>query len=472
MKRTLIFIFFGIFLICNINKSVASNPLENYYKKWYFGNQAGIDFFNNNVPVAITTSSLNTFDYGSAVCNSAGNVLFYTNGVTVWDNSNSIMSNGTNLSGSTTGGQTALILRINSEDNLFYIFTVPEFASANGFRYSVVDMGQNGGLGAVTIKNHLLFAPSAEKIAAIYNQADNSYWVIAHQWGNNVFTSYKLSASGLDTVPVLSAIGHINQGGTYGNAHDGAGEMSISPDGHRLACAYNYSATFELYDFDINTGLITNPILISNVAHIWGIEFSPDSKKLYTSLWTQSEVAQYNLIINNSAAIAASKFVAGNVTYSGPYACGYLELAPDGKIYVAKWNGAALSEIDNPDSLGASCGFTNNGFSLSGGTSQCGLSPSPVFPPNTAGITTYSKLLHLDIFPNPVTEQFTIKIPISIPLKNLSVQIISQEGKFVLMTHVKQREIIVNRKKIAPGIYFCELICDGLPVAEEKIVLQ
>ena len=231
MKNRVLMIWTLLILTGNINLSVASHPFENYYKKWYFGNQAGIDFFNNNIPAAITTSALSTYDYGSAICNNAGNMLFYTNGVTVWDSTNSIMSNGTNLSGSTTGGQTVMILRIESEDNLYYIFTVPEFASANGFRYSVVDMGQNGGLGAVTIKNHLLFAPSAEKIAAIYNQADNSYWVIAHQWGNNTFTSYKLSLTGLDTVPVISIVGHINTGGSYGNAHDGCGEMSISPDG-------------------------------------------------------------------------------------------------------------------------------------------------------------------------------------------------------------------------------------------------
>ncbi len=415
---------------------------------------------------------MSTYDYGAAVCDFSGNLLFYTNGQTVWNSNNVVMTNGTNLDGSVTGGQTALILRLNEEDSLFYIFTVPEFASPNGFRYSVVDMNLSAGLGAVTVKNHLLFAPSAEKIAAIYNHVDNSFWVIAHQWGNNNFATYKLTISGVDSVPVISSVGHVNMGGVYGGWHDATGEISISPDGTKIACAYAYSSIIELYDFDIATGIISNPITLTNVNSIWGVEFSPDCQKLYTTLWTQSEVAQYDLNIYTSAAISASKVVVGNVPYSGPYACGYLELAPDGKIYIAKWNGTSLSEIDFPDSLGAACGFTNSGFNLAGGVSQCGLSPSPVFPPNTVGTNTLTKILHLDIFPNPVKDQFTVKIPDGVAFRNLQLQLISIDGKVVRTVSVTQREIVVRRRELNSGNYLCELLGDGKIIAEEKIVVE
>ena len=456
----------------SILNSSASHPFENYYKKWYFGNHSGIDFFNNNSPVVISSSAMTTYDYGSAICNSAGNMLFYTNGVTVWDSTNSMMSNGNNLSGSVTGGQTAMILRINNEDNLYYIFTVPEFASANGFRYSVVDMGLNGGRGEVVLKNQLLFAPSSEKIAAVYNQTDNYYWVISHKWGNNTFAAYKLTTNGLDTIPVLSSVGHINQGGTYGNAHDACGEISISPDGHRIACAYNYSALIELYDFDINTGVIANPVTLTNVSYIWGVEFSPDSKKLYSAKWTQTEVAQYDLTVNTAAAIVASKIVVGNVPYSGSYACGYLELAPDGKIYIAKWNGTSLSEIDSPDSSGALCGFTNNGFNLSGGVSQCGLSASPVFPPNTNDVPSISSYFHNAIFPNPVTHHFILKIPDGFDNKSLVLRIINISGMMVESKAITERETIIYRNEMDPGIYICELINDGKLIAADKLVIE
>jgi hypothetical protein len=470
--RNLMFRFFAAIIIASTPFNFTlSSPFENYYKKWYFGNQAGMDFFNGNVPVAITNSQLTTYDYGSAICNSAGELLFYTNGMSVWDSSNAVMSNGANLAGNTTGGQTAMILRINSEDNLYYIFTVPEFASAGGFRYSVVDMALNGGLGAVTLKNQLLFAPAAEKMAAVYNQTDNSYWVIAHEWGNANFATYRLSTLGLDTVPVISTVGHINLGGTYGSAHDACGEMSVSPNGNKIACAYNYSATFELYDFDITTGIISNPVPITGVSHIWGIEFSPDSKKLYTTKWTQTEVAQYDLSVYTSAAIAASKIVVGNVPFSGSYACGYLELAPDGKIYIAKWNGTSLSEIGSPDSLGAACGFTNNGFNLAGGISQCGISPSPVFPPNTAGIASPSKLL-INIYPNPVINEFTVQISEPWDFKNSVFRITSVDGKTSRTICLFRNETIIYREDLPAGNFVCELLIDGRIIRSKKIILE
>ncbi|MCX6276008.1 MAG: T9SS type A sorting domain-containing protein, partial [Bacteroidetes bacterium] len=453
-------------------QSIASSPYANYYCKWYFGNNAGIDFYNNNNPTAITTSALSTYDYGSAVCDFNGNMLFYTNGETVWDSSNSVMVNGTNLDGSTSGGQTALILRPNGEGQYYYIFTVPEFASANGFRYSIVDMSLQGGRGEVVLKNQLLFAPSAEKIASIYNAQDNSYWVIAHQWGNNNFAAYKLSPGGLDTVPVISSVGHINMGGVYGGWHDATGEMSISPDGTKIACVYSWSSMFELYDFNIVTGIISNPVTISNINAVWGIEFSPDSKKLYTTKWTQTEVTQHDLTTYTSAAIAASALVVGNVPFSGSYACGYLELAPDGKIYVAKWNGSSLSEIDFPDSLGAACGFTNNGFNLSGGISQCGLSPSPVFPPNTTDIKTNTNTFHPDIFPNPVKDQFTIKIPANIELKKMFLNLYAIDGKLVRTISISERETVIRKKDLSAGNYLCELICEGKIISQEKIVIE
>jgi hypothetical protein len=451
-----------------------SNPYEVYYRKWYFGNSAGIDFYNVSLPAAITTSALTTYDYGSGICDLSGNTLFYTNGETIWNKNNVVMTNGTNLNGSVTGGETVMILRVHSEENLYYVFTVSEFASANGFRYSIVDMSLQGGLGEVILKNELLFAPATEKLSAVYNDSDNSYWIIAHQWGNNTFAAYKLNSTGLDTIPILSSTGHINQGGVYGGSHDALGEMSVSPDGTRIACAYNYSHNFELYDFDYLTGVVSNPILISNLPNIWGVEFSSDSKKLYTTLWTQSEVAQYDISSNNSTTIAASKFVVGNVPFSGSYASGYLELAPNGIIYIAKWNGTSLSEIDNPDSLGAACGFTNAGFNLGGNISQCGLSPSPVFPPPIVQSVDNSKFTFLShsVFPNPADEEFIIKIPLEIVQHNCNFQLFTIEGKKIISMPLVGIETRIKRENIPAGNYLCLLLCDGKIVGEEKLLLK
>jgi hypothetical protein len=142
-------IFFSIIVL-----KCFSNPYEAFYRKWYFGNQAGIDFSIVNNPVAVTTSASSTYDYCSAICDFNGNTLFYTNGETVWNQNNVVMTNGSNLNGSTSGGQTTMILRVHDEGYLYYIFTVSEFASANGFCYSIVEIICCLHL---RLKNYLLF---------------------------------------------------------------------------------------------------------------------------------------------------------------------------------------------------------------------------------------------------------------------------------------------------------------------------
>lgn len=65
---------------------------------WYFGSQAGLDFSNGS-PVALTDGQLNTDEGCATLSNAAGQLLFYTDGVTVYNKNHQIMLNGTGLMG-------------------------------------------------------------------------------------------------------------------------------------------------------------------------------------------------------------------------------------------------------------------------------------------------------------------------------------------------------------------------------------
>ena len=49
---------------------------------WYFGRNAGVDF-NTSPPTALTDGTLNTLEGCSSFADSNGNVLFYSDGITV-----------------------------------------------------------------------------------------------------------------------------------------------------------------------------------------------------------------------------------------------------------------------------------------------------------------------------------------------------------------------------------------------------
>ena len=59
---------------------------------WYYGNYAGLDFNNGN-PVALTNGQVNTYEASAIMSNASGQLLFYTDGNTVWNRNHQIMLN-------------------------------------------------------------------------------------------------------------------------------------------------------------------------------------------------------------------------------------------------------------------------------------------------------------------------------------------------------------------------------------------
>ncbi|TXI67741.1 MAG: hypothetical protein E6Q46_02540 [Flavobacterium sp.] len=65
---------------------------------WYFGNKAGISF-NSGVPVPLLDGQMQADEGCATLSDANGNLLFYTNGITVWNRNHQIMPNGTGLMG-------------------------------------------------------------------------------------------------------------------------------------------------------------------------------------------------------------------------------------------------------------------------------------------------------------------------------------------------------------------------------------
>src|SRR5688572_247537 len=91
--KTKISLFSSLFFL--IFGSLYSQKQVNH---WYFGINAGLDF-NSGAPVVLTNGALNTTEGTSAISDANGNLLFYTDGVNVWNNTHSVMPNGTGLQG-------------------------------------------------------------------------------------------------------------------------------------------------------------------------------------------------------------------------------------------------------------------------------------------------------------------------------------------------------------------------------------
>nr|WP_315151415.1 T9SS type B sorting domain-containing protein [uncultured Flavobacterium sp.] len=331
---------------------------------WYFGNKAGLDFNSGN-PVALTDGKLVTLEGCATISNAAGQLLFYTDGITVWNKNHQIMPNGTGLSGHYSSTQSAVIVPKPNDPNIYYIFTVTELAYPDGVRYSEVDLSLNGGLGDVTSnKNIQLLTPACEKISAVKNGSGDGYWVVFHAYGNNNFYSYSVTSLGINMTPVISSVGTAIVPFFNSTSRDNtAGYLKFSPDGTKLICA-NLSVNVELFDFDVNTGLISNAreVIYNNygtdVLYMsnYGVEFSPSGKIAYLTkgAWLDTnELFQYDLTAADIPSTETRIYLATDYRDN----LGALQIAPDGKIYGCYTNSDFLFSINNPDVLGTGCNF-------------------------------------------------------------------------------------------------------------------
>ena len=94
---------------------------------------AGLNFATTP-PTALTNSAMNAFEGCATISDTAGNLLFYTNGNMVWNKNHNTMPSGNSLNGDGAATQTAIIVPAPQNLNKYYIFTV----DTNGDRKSVV----------------------------------------------------------------------------------------------------------------------------------------------------------------------------------------------------------------------------------------------------------------------------------------------------------------------------------------------
>src|SRR4030095_11967101 len=87
--------------------------------KWLFGLNAGLDFNSGN-PVSLSGGQCYTSEGSASISDTSGNLLFYTDGITVWNTNNVMMTNGDGLFGGVSSTQSALIVHMPGEDSLYY----------------------------------------------------------------------------------------------------------------------------------------------------------------------------------------------------------------------------------------------------------------------------------------------------------------------------------------------------------------
>ena len=386
---------------------------------WCFGTHAYLNF-NEDYPQPLPlTSNLNSMEGVSSISGPDGKLLLYTDGKTLWSGTNQVLSD--NLSGSNRATQSSLILRKPGTGNLFYIFTIdsvgPVNRRGNGLCYSIFNTDANqfepGSLNKSLMNGWV--EGCTEKIVAIRHANGNDFWIIAHEFNLSVFKKFLLTQNGLNVLPdqILGLKHPIDNT----NSQGARGYLKASPNGDFIALAIEGIKNYEVFRFNDQTGVISDPLLIDGNQNeqdfgAFGVEFSPTGRYLYGTNRQNGIIYRYSLKSYNPTIVKESRQI---IRSAGAIKCGALQMAPDGKIYVALNGKSYLGLINAPDM--EDCGFREQGASLvdpgndAGGICGFGLPNFPAgyfrqeiyYAYTCAGETTRFYLANRDIVDNPPT---------------------------------------------------------------------
>ncbi|MEM9298258.1 MAG: gliding motility-associated C-terminal domain-containing protein [Bacteroidota bacterium] len=341
---------------------------------WYFGNNAGLDFnplFDVDNPGPITPIDPGGTEFnggnlndnapaGAAVyCDGNGDPLIYSDGMQVYNRDNTLITS--DLGGNDQASQSVLIVENPADATLYYVFFTQQVPDQTGsgiydFSYAVYDLKELNGGGdlirdaANNVVTTTLFNCNSERITGNANN------VIIHEYGNNNFRVYPITAQGIGA-PIISNVGRIHP---FTNTA-GQGYMKLSGD-NRIAVALSEGINqnfVELFDFDPATGAITEVAtldLTPETGQVYGVEFSPDNEKVFATLRNSNggtKIFWWDLIDNtvtptelfDEAAMNATRVL---VAEESGIDLGALQQGPNGTIYIANEGAGTLASIGNP----------------------------------------------------------------------------------------------------------------------------
>lgn len=370
------------------------------YSTWYFGQHAGLQLVARSAPQVLLNGRLISPSACATLSDAAGNLLLYSNGEQVWTRQHQLMAGGQALGGNADAAQGCTLLRSsNGASAVAYIFT--QRLSGPGGLFSTglpvvadVQLGAAGGLGQVvqtdrpvvadTILQRLGERQFAPYQALVRHANGHDVWLLTRLHERGIFLASLIDGSG--TWPCARTVASRVFAPRVSSSATWVGTLVASPDGRSLL--YNDVASSFLLSFDPATGRVSAPLPLTYPTpaipiqiglYALGGAFSPDGQRLYLSHLYQPaggtavgnsavQVVQYDLAAGSAAAIAASGLEVYSVTNRNnaknlPY---YSQRGPDGVIYFAVDQAAALDAILVPNARGRACRYTP-GYQLLGG---------------------------------------------------------------------------------------------------------
>lgn len=355
---------------------------------WFFGSNAGLTWkttanFNatgvygtpnatlTGIPTNVTGSPMNTLEGCFSISDIDGNLLFFSDGITIWNKNLDVMANGGYLTGNPSSAQSGVIFPFPRSKTQYVALTLGERATDN-LSYSIVDMFNYAGLGAVLPgqKNIQFTGQSGilgESVAAARHSNQYDYWVVApgRTTTNSYLNVWKVTSAGVETaVHSTVTVGKPTIPTAPG------GYIKFTQDGRHFAWIDfgTGSNTFFCYgDFDNATGIISNLKVRTGGTGLvngagYGLEFTADGKYLYltyspgsynSNTFSALQVFDFNQLLSapNPDIVMPLKEIVNPQSLANGVNDHFsaIQTGADGRMYISCFYTKSLFVIDNPD---------------------------------------------------------------------------------------------------------------------------
>jgi len=369
MKKKLLF---GAFIFLISTSIFAQNVV------WYFGaadtrqTSYGLDFTSGTPVQRNLESELDYYESVTVVSDNSGNVLYYSDGIQVYDGTHQKMVGapdplqGTQDGPSGSSVQGAFSLLKPGSQTEYYLFTSQAIDGApTGFRVNRIDMTLPGNgtianpAGEMVTADSVLLGTGTEMMTAYGNCGSDSVWIITHSPNSWDFVTVLVTANGIQSVNTQNVPTPRSFGLGFAGAL-GRGSMDISSDGSMLVMTGQSPIGTHLLDFNKHTGAITNHRELRAPNGFpydgYGCEFSPDGTKIYFTSNLTPGMWQYDINTGLSHDIPNSAITHGEII-----------TGIDDKLYVGKVSqnfSMTVGVIDNPNAIGAAANYDKDAITF------------------------------------------------------------------------------------------------------------
>ncbi len=501
MKKSILF-FIAIISIYNI---INSQNIQG--SNWVLGvndqNHKGtiLNFSNDTLKLYEIEKYMDMPGANVSISDIDGNLLFYSNGCYISNIENLKMLNGDSilygvvqdiycengLSGSpflqsqiiipTPGNnETYYLIQYNNHQGIYITNTLGNILPTE-LTFSIIDMTEDNGLGAVVEKSTIILQDtlSGQYLQATKHSNGVDWWILVPEYLSNCYYKLLITSQGIQNKGKQCA-GHI------WNWLDIAGQATFSNNGEYYVRVHAHSG-LNIFKFNRCTGLLSfieEIPFLQDTGKIVGVSISPNSQYLYT--FNKTKVYQFDL--TNSNNIQSSQILVAEYDgFQNPQSTyfSYAQLAPDGKIYVSSSTSTYnLHVIEFPDKPGINCNVLQHevdlfipnylsipnipNYALEASQNEC----DTTVVSNSTELNEHPFFL---IYPNPASHYLNIQNSSN---WDCNLVIYNFNNQVIYSADIKRQtsNYHIDIQRIPRGVYFYSVTCEEYLFECGKIIIN